>query len=132
MEQLTEVFHALRTVSDAPFSAPLHRLAGTTTAEAALWVREAAALTVARGVATAMEVAGEIALTAVRPEHGVLPACTFALQGLDDLPVFELRVCEAHARCAARMVAVPVLDGWRMCLVERSGSAGLYVGELLV
>jgi len=73
-------------------------VAGTATAEAALWVREAAALTVARGVATAIEVAGEIALTAVRPEHGVLPACTFALQGLDDLPVFELRVCEAHAR----------------------------------
>lgn len=65
-------------------------------------MREAAALTVARGVATAIEVAGEIALTAVRPEHGVLPACTFALQGLDDLPVFELRVCEAHARCAAQ------------------------------
>jgi hypothetical protein len=85
-------------------------------------VREAAALTVARGVATAMEVAGEIALTAVTPEHGVLPACTFALQGLDDLPVFELRVCEAHARCAAQMVAVAVLDRWRRRMGERCGS----------
>jgi hypothetical protein len=88
-------------------------------------VREAAALTVARGVATAIEVEGEVALTADRPGDGVLPACTFAVRGLDDLAAFELRISQAHARCVAHIAAVPPLCvcAWIVGCVRQEGSS---------